>query len=137
VASAFASLNDSTVADIADLTGIQGGRHGIADEARLALQGLPHVAVEALPCCPPDDLDFGVEVALPDDAAFALGDVRGPPRGVQMVEGDGAVLDVGADAHLLGRADQHGDVPGPAGGEEPREFGVVLGFVDEPDRLTR
>jgi hypothetical protein len=72
---------------------------------------------------------------LPDDAAFALGDVGGPPRGVEVVQGNGAVLDVGAD--LLCRPDQDGDMPGAAGSEQASEVGVGLGLVDEPDSLVR
>ena len=39
------------------------------------------------------DVDFGVEVALADDAAFALDDVGGPPGRVEVVQGGSAVLD--------------------------------------------
>jgi hypothetical protein len=66
---------------------------------------------------PPDDLHLIVEVALADDPPVALADVGGPPRRVQVVQRDRAVLDVGAHAQLLGRSDQDGDVPGPARGE--------------------
>ena len=52
-----------------------------------------------------------------------------------MVQGDGPVLDVGADAHLLGGADQDGDVAGAAGGEQLGLVPVGLGVVDEPDHL--
>ena len=104
--------------------------------AGLAFEGLPHVAVEGPFGDVPDDLDLGVEVALAQDAAVALGDVGGPPGRVQVVQGDGAVLDVGADAHLLGGADQDGDPAGAAGGEQLGLVPVGLGLVDEPDRLV-
>jgi hypothetical protein len=55
------------------------------------------------------------------------------PGGVEVVQGHGAVLHVGANTHLLGRADQHRDVPGPAGSEQPGQVGVCLGFVHEPN----
>ena len=77
-----------------------------------------------------------VEVALAQDAAVALGDVGGPPGRVQVVQGDGPVLDVGADAHLLGGPDQDGDPAGAAGGEQLGLVPVGLGLVDEPDRLA-
>ena len=109
--------------------------HYLVDEPGLAFEGLPHVAVEGPFGDIPDDLDLGVEVALPQDAAVALGDVGGPPGCVQVVQGDGPVLHVGADAHLLGRTDQDSDPPGPAGGEQLGLVPVGLGFVDEPDRL--
>ncbi len=67
---------------------------------------------------------------------FALVDVGGAPRGVEVVQRDGAVLDVGSGAHLLGRADQHGDVPGPARGEQAGQVGVGLRLVHEPDGLA-
>src|SRR6266568_5781713 len=53
-----------------------------------------------------------------------------------MVKGDRAVLDVGANAHLLGGPDQDGDSPGTAGGEELRLVPVGFRLVDEPDGLT-
>ena len=82
-------------------------------------------------------LDFGVVVALAQDAAFALGDVGGPPGAVEVVQGDGAELDVGADAHLLGAADQDGDGSGAAGGEQFSFVPVGFRVVDEPDGLAR
>ena len=106
------------VADVLDLADVQAAAHDLGDEPGFALDGLPHVAVEGFFGDVPQDLDFGVVVALAQDAAFALGDVGGPPGAVEVVQGDGAVLDVGADAHLLGGADQDGDGPGAAGGEQ-------------------
>ena len=73
------------VADVADLAGVQAAVHDLADERGLALQGLPHVPVEAALGHVPQDLDLGVEVALAHDAAFALGDVGGAPWRVEVV----------------------------------------------------
>ena len=123
------------VADVPDLPGFQGGGHDVVDEAGLALQGLPHVPVEAPVGQVADDLDFLVQVALADDASFALVDVGGTPGSIEVVQGHGAVLHVGADAHLLGRADQDSDVPGPARGEQPGQVGIGLRLVHEPDGL--
>jgi len=67
---------------------------------------------------------------------FALVDVGGAPGRVEVVQRDGAVLGVGSGAHLLGRADQHGDVPGPARGEQAGQVGVGLRLVHEPDGLA-
>ena len=52
------------------------------------------------------------------------------------MQGDGAELDVGADAHLFGAADQDGDGPGAAGGEQLAFIPVGLRFVHEPDRFA-
>jgi hypothetical protein len=104
------------------------------DELRLALQRLPHVGVERPLGDVADDLDVGVEVALAHDPAVALLDVGGPPRRVEVVQRDRALLNVRADAHLLARADQHAD-PAVAGrGEHLRLLRVVLRLVDVPDR---
>ena len=43
----------------------------------------------------------------------------------------GAGVDVGADAHLPGRADEHGDLTVAAPGEEAGAGFVVAGVVDE------
>jgi hypothetical protein len=75
-----------------------------------------------------------VLVALAQDAAFPLGHVRGPPRAVQVVQGDRDVLDVGPDSHEAGRADQDRDLAGAGGGEQLGLGLVGLGFVHEPDR---
>ena len=72
----------------------------------------PHVAVERAFGHVSDDLDgaaeFPVEVPLGKDASLALGHVGGPPGCVQVMQDDRPVLHVGADTHLLGRADQNG-----------------------------
>jgi len=105
------------VADVLDLADVEAAAHDLGDEPGLAFDGLPHVAVEGSFGDVSQDLDLGVVVALAQDAAFALGDVGGAPGAVEVVQGDGAELDVGADAHLLGAADQDGDGSGAAGGE--------------------
>jgi hypothetical protein len=46
---------------------------------------LPHVTVEAAASHVPQDLDLGVEVALPHDAPFPLGNIRGPPRRIEVM----------------------------------------------------
>ena len=73
----------------------------------------------------------------PQDAALALCHVGRTPGAVQVVQGDRAVLDVGADSHLLGAAEQDGDAPGAAGREQLAFVAVGLGFVDEPDHAGR
>jgi hypothetical protein len=72
-----------------------------------AARSRPHVAVEGALGKVAADLDFGVEVDLADDAAFALGDVDGPPGLVEVVQGDSAVLDApAAPRPLEGPVDQ-------------------------------
>jgi hypothetical protein len=107
--------------------------HDLVDEPGFAFAGLPHVHVEAGFGGVADDLDLGVLVALADDAAFALFDVGGPPGAVDVVQGDGAGVDVGADAHLLGGPNEHGELAVAAAGEEPGPGFVVAGVVNERD----
>ena len=52
-----------------------------------------------------------------------------------MVQGDGAGLDVGANAHLLRRADQHRDVAGAGCGEQARLLHVGFRLVHVSDLL--
>ena len=77
------------------------------DEPGLGLQGLPHIGVERSFGDVAIDRHFLVLVALAEDAAFALFDLGRLPRGVEVMQGDQAFLDVGAGAHLLRAADQH------------------------------
>src|ERR1035438_5322362 len=98
--------------------------------------GLPHVPVERPFGYITEDLHLGVEISLAENTAFTLGDVGRPPRAVKVVQGNGSGLDVGADAHLLGRAHEHGDAPGPAGGEQLAFVAVGLCLVDEADALA-
>ena len=73
----------------------------------LGLEGLPHIGVERAFGDVAVDRHFLVLVALAEDAAVALLDLGRLPRGVEVMQGDQAFLDVGAGAHLLGAADQH------------------------------
>ena len=121
----------------ADVLGVPAGGLAVddlVDELGLAGDGLPHVGVEAALGDVPVDLHLGVLVALAQDAAFPLGHVRGPPRAVQVVQGDRDVLDVGPDSHEAGRADQDRDLAGAGGGEQLGLGLVGLGLVHEPDR---
>ena len=120
-ASALTSAKrERVVADVLDLADVEPAAHHLVDEPRFALDRLPAVGVKAAFDDVAVDLDLGVLVALAQDAALALFDVRGPPRAVEVVQRDRPGLDVGPDAHLLGRADQHRDVPGAA---RPRTAG--------------
>jgi hypothetical protein len=122
------------VADVLDLPG-GGAAHDLVDEGAFAGHGLPGEGVEAAGDDVAVDADLGVLVALAQDASLALGDVGRAPRAVEVVQGDRAGLDVGADAHLGGRADEHGDVAGAAGVEQAGLLGVSVGLVDVADLL--
>lgn len=98
----------------------------LGDERGLPFQGLPHVDVEAGFSDVADDLDVGVLVALAEDASLALLDVPLAARGRRGGPGRRLGLDVGADAHGLGGADQDGDSAVSAGCEEVALWAWVL-----------
>ncbi len=105
----------------------------LLDEVRFALHGLPHEGVEGAFGDVREDLDALVLVALPDDAAFSLFEVSGSPGYVDVVQGDGAWLDVGAGSHLFGGAEDNGDATVSAVRVELRLFRCFRVVVDEPD----
>ena len=94
---------------------------------------LPHVGIERAFGDVPVYSDVRVLVCLALDSAVALGDVSRPPRNVEMVQGDRPRLDVGADPHLLRRAEDHVHVPGAAGREQAGLLDVVACLVDVAD----
>ena len=121
--------------DLLDLPGVDLAAKELRKRRGLSLDRLPQVGVEGPLGDVADDRHFLVLIALPHDAPLAPGDVGGPPRAVQVVQRDGAGLDVGADAHLLGRADEHGDVAGAGRGEQASLLHVGLRLVHVPDLL--
>src|ERR1035441_8255032 len=90
------AVGQGGVADVLDLADIEPTAHDLGDEPGFAFDGLPHVAVEGALGNVSQDLHFVVVVALAQDAALALGDVGGPPRAVEMVEGEGGGTGAGA-----------------------------------------
>ena len=60
--------------------------HHLLDEAGLGFQGLPHIGVERAFGDVAVDFDFGIEIALPQNAALALLDVAGPPGRIEMMQ---------------------------------------------------
>ena len=108
-------------------------RHDLGDEAGLGLQCLPHVGVERSLGDVAVDRHFRVLVALAEDAALPLLDLGGFPRGVKVMQGDQAFLDVGAGAHLLRAADQHAHRAASDFLEQGLFLGVGIGVADGGD----
>jgi hypothetical protein len=94
------------------------------DEPGLGFEGLPHIGVERLLGDVTEDLHFRVGVALAQDAALALLDIGGTPRGVEVMQGNQALLDIGPRAHLLRAAKEDADLTG-ANVAEQLQLGVV------------
>ena len=74
---------------------------------------------------------------LTENPAVALLDLGWFPRGVQVMQGREAFLDVGAGAHFLRAADQHPDGAAPDFLEEGLLLGVGFGVADGGDLLAR
>ena len=66
-------------------------------------------------------------VALPDDPALALFDLRGQPRHVEMMQGLQPKLHIDARAHCVGRADDEAHL---AGIEVVEQALLGLGFLE-------
>ena len=107
--------------------------HDLLNKPGLGFQRLPHIGVERAFRDVAVDLDFGIEVSLPQNAAFALFDIAGPPGRIQMMERLEAALDVRARAHLFRGADQDSHAPGIHIGEQRHLGGIGIGVVDEGD----
>ena len=74
------------------------------------------------------DVNGWILISLPQYPALALLDVARPPRRVEMVEGDQALLDVRPGAHLLHRTQQYPHPP-RVHGLEQRLF-LEIGVYD-------
>ena len=116
----------------------------LLDKASLRLDGLPHAAVEGLLGRIAIDDDFEVIrvavvelVALADDTAFTLFEVRRTPRRIEVMQRDQPFLRIHAGAHF-GRGSQQ-DADG-AGVDLREQVGLLLvgvGVMDEGDFLLR
>ena len=74
-------------------------------------------------------------VALPENAALALLDVRRTPRRVEMMQCHQLRLRVGARAHFLRRTQQDAHLAGTHVFEERQFHGVAIVVLDEGDFL--
>ncbi|AAL49573.1 unknown [Sinorhizobium phage PBC5] len=106
--------------DILDFARFQIALADLLDEPGLSLDRLPRPRIERVLGGIAQYLDleairiFGIElVALPDAAPVALLKVGRPPRRIDVMQRDEAVLDVGTGAHLRRRAEQEPDPSGP------------------------
>ena len=83
------------------------------------------------------DMDGLVLVTLTLDAAFTLGQITGTPRGVQIMQGDEAILHVGAGTHLGGAADQHAHLAAADFGKEVALFCLGIRIVNKGHLLRQ
>ena len=89
------------------------------DEAGLALVVLPHGGVERTFGSVSEDIDLVVLVALANDPAFPLLDLRRQPWDIEMVESLEPQLCIDAGPHRLGTPDQEADLAGADIAEQP------------------
>ena len=129
-------------ADVSAVEAVDFGVHGVAaaylfDEQRFGLHLLPHDRVVGSFGDIGEDFDLAVLVALPDDSSLPLFEISGPPRYVDVVQGQGAPLEIRSGAHLFGRADDDRHVSAIAGGEQRLHLAGLAGLMDEADFLCR
>ena len=79
--------------------------HDLLDEAGLGFEGLPHIGVERAFGDVAVNLDFRIEIALPENSPLALLDVARPPGRIEMMQRAKAALHVRARSHLFRRTD--------------------------------
>ena len=116
----------------------------LLDEVGLALDGLPHAAVQGLfggvavdPHLEPFRVAVIELVALADNPAFTLLQVGGAPRCIQVMQGHQPILHVHAGAHLGGGAEQHAHAAATDFGKQISLLQVRLRVVDEGDLVSR
>lgn len=85
----------------------------------------------------PQNANFGIQVPLPQNTSLPLRDIGGTPRAVQVMQCDGPRLHVRTDPKLFRRADEHGDGPGAACGEQLSLVPIGPCLMNEPDRFPR
>lgn len=78
-------------------------RHNLPDEFLLIFNKLPTVSVKRTLGDITENVDFFIFIALPQNTALALLNVRWPPRYIKVVQRNQALLDIGASTHF-GRA---------------------------------
>ena len=101
------------------------------DELRLGLQCLPDVAIEGALGDVAINLHDRVRVTLTQDASLALLNVRGPPRPVQMMQGNEPLLHIRPRAHLLSAAEKDPHLARANLLEQGQLLGIALVILDE------
>ena len=112
------------------------GGHDLADELLLALHKLIEVAVEGVLGHIGVDIHLRILVALPDDAAFPLLQIRRTPGTIQMMECHQLSLDIRACSHFLRRTKEHPDLSGADLAEEFLLLGLSFCRVDIGDLFS-
>ena len=80
-------------------------------------------------------MNFGIHIALPDDAPRSLLQVAGTPGAIQIVTGYQPVLDVGTGSHFRRAAKQHAHLTGAYLRKEFFLFCFRVSIVDKGDFL--
>ena len=130
----FGGTGSELPPNVVDFGGVDLVAFDLFDEHGFGFDFLPHERVEAALGHIVEDFHGGVLVALADHPPFALLEIGGPPRDIDMVQRHGAGLHVGAGSHFLCRADQYRHCAAVAFIEQPQSVLGGAGIVDEPDR---
>src|SRR5690606_36717288 len=120
-----------------NLSHVERTTHDLVNELGPALQSSPHQRVERSLGDDLGNLDFGILVTLPDGPPMPLGNISRTTGSIHVQWVYGMCLYAGSHPHLLGGANQHGNIPAAACGEEPALFGIGFCLVDKPHLLHR
>ena len=85
----------------------------------------------------PIDFHLLIFIALADDTPQPLLQIGGPPRAVQVMQGNELILDVSACAHFGRGTQQHPHLPGAHLGKQLLLFGFAVCRVDKGDFFFR
>ena len=105
--------------------------HDLRNEALLCLQRLPEISIECSLRHIAADVYSLILVALSFNPALALGQITGTPWGIQVMQGDEAILHIGSRAHLGGAAEQDTHLPAADFCEKLFLFHFGICLVDE------
>ena len=107
--------------------------HNLRNKLLLVLHKLVKIAVKSTLGDITVNLHLGILVALPHNAPAALLQIRRPPRAIQIMQGNQAILNIGACAHFLRTAHQHTHITAPHFGEQLHFlcFGVGAVYVGD------
>ena len=105
--------------------------HDLADKLLLILHGLPEITVEGSFRGIPVEMHLRISVALPNDPAFPLFQIAGPPGTVQIMQSNQPVLHVGPRPHFAGAAQKNPHLPGANFGKQFFLFDLRIGIVNK------
>ena len=82
-------------------------------------------------------MDFGVHIALADDASGSLFKVARPPRSIQVMQGNQTILAICSCAHFCSAAEQNPYIAGANFAEKLFLLHIGFGFMNKGNLFPR